>query len=382
MKEVVQSGTHNNQLLYFTSSSLSADDQKLFFISDRTGDPNVFVKDLISGTEKCLTQNSEGYLKSYVYFDGNPYKGFGKASVSLDAGHEIIYYIQGNHICKVGVDGKITVLNDIRNGEMTAFTHVSKDGKLLCVPTTDGRALDYDAVEPNQTPDYDIDKRVCDEKLNSYINVYDTETGALILREAVNSCWITHVQFSPSDNGLILYNHEWPHDDAGTRRMWLWNSRTKAHTKLRTKENVIKPEGWACHEMYKDDGTAIIYHGRYDDDINFVGKIDTQDISKLTEIPFDKHFTKYGHFTANNDGLLVTDGYYQRDNESTPNAKYISTLSVDWEKGNIIWKEICAHNSTWKNQDCHPHPIFNHKGDEIYFTSDFTGKCGIYRSRS
>ena len=36
----------DTQLLYFTCSSLSADDRRLYVISNRDGHPNVFVKDL------------------------------------------------------------------------------------------------------------------------------------------------------------------------------------------------------------------------------------------------------------------------------------------------------------------------------------------------
>ena len=42
---------------------------------------------------------------------------------------------------------------------MTAFTHVSSDGKRLCVPTTDARALDGDQ-KLTEWFKYNIDERV------------------------------------------------------------------------------------------------------------------------------------------------------------------------------------------------------------------------------
>ena len=60
----------NTQLLYFTCSSLSRDDKRIYLLSDRTGSPNVVVRDLTTGEEKVLTDNRAGTLKSYVYFDG------------------------------------------------------------------------------------------------------------------------------------------------------------------------------------------------------------------------------------------------------------------------------------------------------------------------
>ena len=62
----------NTQLLYFTCSSLTEDDRYLFLITDRTGSPNVAVRDLRTGEERVLTDNRNGIMKSYVYFDGQP----------------------------------------------------------------------------------------------------------------------------------------------------------------------------------------------------------------------------------------------------------------------------------------------------------------------
>ena len=59
----------NDQLLYFTSPSLTADGRNLVFISDRTGHPNLFTRDLLTGEERQLTDNAEGFLKSYIYFE-------------------------------------------------------------------------------------------------------------------------------------------------------------------------------------------------------------------------------------------------------------------------------------------------------------------------
>lgn len=99
----------NTQLLYFTGSSLSRDDKLLFMISDKGGSPNIVMRDLEKGTEKTLTQNSNGTMKSYVYFDYDP--------------------------------------------------------------ETEGSGLD-------RRPIYNIDGRVQQENLSSYLCVYDTASGA------------------------------------------------------------------------------------------------------------------------------------------------------------------------------------------------------------
>src|SRR5438105_5546915 len=138
----------NDQLLYFTSTSMLSDDGALVLISDRTGEPNLFFLDLRSGEERQLTENREGTLMSYVYFGGTPYRGFGKASVSLDAANGVAYYIQGREVRAVDVGGSERVLAELPLDQVTAFTHVSADGARLCVPTTDARALEGAAEPP------------------------------------------------------------------------------------------------------------------------------------------------------------------------------------------------------------------------------------------
>lgn len=385
---------YNTQLLYFTCSSLSADDKRVYMICDEGGSPNVIVKDLENGTVKQLTQNTEGCLKSYVYFNGNPEKGLGKASVCLDAPRDIIYFIQGNDICKVGLDGEIKVLNQIPSGQMTAFTHVSNDGRYLCVPTTDGRCLDYDPDTEgyglDQRPVYNIDERVQKEHLHSYLHVYDTRTGEELKREVVPDCWITHVQFHPLNPEKIMYNHEWASFDCGIRRMWLFDG--KKHIRLRTPAENRSGEDWVCHEMWSDDGKYVIYHGALQSGAAFVGRLDVEQM-EYREISLPEEYNAYGHFTMNHQGNLVCDGYFKfpdeikkvrensTDNGPDPHKKdgeYISAQLVDWEAGKMEWLPLCKHDSDWLGQDAHPHAIYNHKGDKVFFSSRNTAKVKVY----
>ncbi len=364
----------NDQLLYFTSPSLLADDRHLVFLSDRSGNPNIFMIDTKTGRDRQLTFNTEGYLKSYVYFDGNPYKGLGKASISLDPAHATVYFIQGRQICSADTNGKIRVLNEYPAGQMTAFTHVSTDGSRLCVPTTDARALDGDAQLKGK-PAYDIDARVRQEHLSSYLRVYDTSTGKEISCEPVPDAWITHVQFSPTDNSLILYNNEWPYD-CGIRRMWLWDGHR--HLRLRSEGEGRKKSDWTCHEMWERDGKYIIYHGNYDGGPSYIGRV-KPDGTGRTEISLPANWKRYGHFTVGNPGWLVTDGCYETEGDPRGNGAWISVVKADWSSGTYNWFPLCRSGSSWKSQDEHPHPVFSNSGNDIYFTSDRDGKRAVFK---
>jgi oligogalacturonide lyase len=369
---------NNEQLLYFTSTSLLNDDRHLIFLSDRTGDPNIFLRDLKTGNERQLSSNKEGFLKSYVYFDGTPYKGFGKASVTVDPKNGLVYYIQGRDIIVVDTSGIQRILAQYPAGQMTAFTHVSADGSRLCVPTTDARALDGDNILTGK-PKYDIDKRVREEKLSSYLRVFDTKTGEQILYERVPEAWITHVQFSPSNNRLILYNNEWP-SDCGIRRIWLWDGKT--HHRMRDEGDGRSKTDWTCHEMWQRDGKAIIYHGEYKNGPAYVGRI-FPDGSGRVEIPLPAGWKRYGHFTEGAPDMIVTDGYYTQPDDRTVlkdpgSGLWICLLKIDWEQRHIKWIPLCRNGSSWRSQDEHPHPIFNHSLASIFFTSDMDGKRAVY----
>lgn len=374
-------GKAHDQLLYFTSTSLTADDRVIVFISDRAGraDPNVFARDLASGRQWQLTDNREGYLKSYVYFDGRPFTGLGRASVSLDAERRRVFYLQGRRVCCVPVDGssKPVTLAELPDDQVTAFTHVSHDGRWLCVPTTDNRALGDDLIAQGQLQ-LAIDRRVREEGLSSYLNVFDTTTGRLVRRERVVGAWITHVQFSPTDARQILYNHEWA-CDSGVRRMWLWDG--KEHRPLRDERDGRSRFDWVCHEMWERDGTGVIYHGGYrDNGPMFLGRVGP-DGSGRVEIALPDRFRPYGHFTSGRPGWLVSDGYYVSEDDANPGqtGRWICLVRVDWRAGRVLWIPLCLSGSSWDSQDAHPHPIFDHAGTNVLYTSDAEGCRAIYR---
>ncbi len=54
-------------------------------------------------------------------------------------------------------------------------------------------------------------------------------------------------------------------------------------------------------------------------------------------------------------------------------------MKIDWDAKQAQWTPLFRHGSSWRNQDCHPHPIFNAKGDRVYYTSDVSGKLAVYR---
>jgi hypothetical protein len=131
--------------------------------------------------------------------------------------------------------------------------------------------------------------------------------------------------------------------------------------------------------MWESDGSALIYHGSYQDGPAYLGRM-TVDGSEVREIALPADWKQYGHFTVGHSNHLVSDGYYQTpETAAGTHGRWISRLDVDWKYGHVEWKPLGLHGSTWSSQDAHPHPIFSHRGDAVYFTSDRDGKRAIYR---
>jgi Tol biopolymer transport system component len=392
-------GRANDQLLYFTSPSLTADDATLVFLSDRDSpiakdrDPraavNLYALDRTTGAVRRLSDNDEGYLRSYVYFEGLPYRGLGLASPCLHPASGDLYYLQGRELrCVNAHTGALRTLAELPADHVTGFTHVSDDNTRICVPTIHESAFDDIRA---------IDATVQRLGLSSTLRVFDARSGAEVQQIAIARGWVTHVQFQPGNSERILFNHEWPSVDGGVRRVWLWDGEQVRCMREKGENPRGEPRSrsdWVCHEVWSDDGAWIIYHGTYgghNRGRSFLGRV-RPDGSERSEVAFDARFRRYGHFTLapGSAARLVSDGYYEAGDASGATSgdpalssrpdggEWISLLEVDWQQGTIAWQPLCRHGSSWTSQDAHPHPVFSHSGREVLFTSDIEGKRGVY----
>jgi hypothetical protein len=241
----------------------------------------------------------------------------------------------------------------------------------------------FDLQDANHSNHKDIDRYIQQRNLSSHLMVYDTDAGDLLMDETVHSAWVTHAQFSPVDDRIILYNHEWTAFDQGIRRIWIFDG--KRHIRMRTEGEGRSREDGVVHETWERETGNLIYHGTYANDVKFIGRItfrDPHDPSDyvITEIPLPAACRKYGHFSVSNGSLLVSDGNYALPGEAESwGGEWITLFKPDWEKRTVEFKPLCRHRSSWKCQEVHPHPVFNHASDAVIFTSDFEGRRAIYK---
>ena len=370
----------NFGILYFTSNSLTNDDKTIFLIGREHGVRNLYCMNTDGTYLKQITdipkdQNIKESFNPPVMLDCGIDNIYAEPALDTKGGN--IFYYRQRQIVRADRNGNNTVLAELPIGNIVSVMHVSESGKKLLLATTDARAFLYDNTDSYNLT---VDDTVQSMGLSAVLRVFDTRTGEQILKERVPRAWITHVQFNPANDDLIMYNHEWPHD-CGVRRMWMFDGEN--HVMVRTEGEGRSRKDWTCHEMWSRDGSELVYHGTYDGGRSYLGCArinDPEDILpiRLTEIPFPEEYVSYGHFTMGNGHDVFTDGYFRLLGDPEDKSKYICRLKIDWDAGKIDWQPLCEHNSTWATQDSHPHPILNHKGDRLYFNSDFEGFRAVY----
>lgn len=371
-------------LLYFTTNSLLMDDSRMVLVGKRNGVRNLYLMNVDGTGLRRLTDIpddtdavSTDHLKSPPVYSGGMALDniFGEPTMDCRSGNT--YYLRGRSVMKTGLDGVSIPLALLPIGAVCGVMHVSDSGRRLLVATTDQRVFTHTTGHGFSSS---IDEYAQMQGISSVLRVYDTTSGEQILRESVPRCWITHAQFHPQNESLILYNHEWP-SDCGIRRMWLFDG--DRHTMVRTDGGGNSKDDWTCHEMWNRAGDAFIYHGQYHDGAYYLGRArlkHPQDVLplQLDEVKLPPAFTSYGHFTCGRGRELYTDGYYHKPGEQADKSRYICRVDVDWESGQTQWTPLCLHHSSFTDQDSHPHPVLNHRGDKLYFNADFEGHRAVY----
>ncbi len=351
-----------NQHLYFTSPSVTADDRWLTILSDRSGSPNLYAIDRGDGTIHQISHNEKGLLRSYVYPQGG-LQGLSKASPCLDPLRNRLFYIRDHAVCVAELDkaaGAEREICKLPPEWYTAFTHISPDGKTLCVPCTDPRAF-VDPVKDQWEQMRSVPGRMGNEKLFSRIYLIDVRTGNSRLAAEV-PFWVTHVQFDPMGTGRILFNREGFLERIGQPshdRIWCLEP-----DGLFRPLSPQPPGEWRSHENWAPDGKSLVYHGGRDGKAFVAAR--TWDGRLLQETSLEE--ITFWHATAALDGRRL---FVDRPDGLIAVVDPLAT------ENRLV--NICRHDSSVENQDAHPHPITTASGNSLIFSSIRTGHGQVYK---
>jgi hypothetical protein len=349
------SSTSKDQHLYFTSPSVTADNRWLVFISERGGQPNLYAIERASGRIRPLTRNTRGLRLSYCYPWGG-LTGLSKSTPCLDPVRRRAFAVIDDQVWRCDVDdGSAAVLAPLPEPGITSFTHVSADGRWLCVPVTMPAEPFHEPATTQREQLERVWRWVEQGKVRTKLWCFDTGTGAARLWAEL-PFWVSHVQFDPTGGYHGICNSEglWHHQQV-LPRIWCLSDTGRA------RPLYDQPKDEQCgHENFDHTGN-VVYHGhqgaaaylvRRTQAGEIVDRIRVDDLTAHHAIPDGA-----GYLVDCHDGLI----YRVAD---PGGARTVTPL--------------CRHDSSdWEEQDNHVHPIASDHGS-VVFTSRRYGAPDVY----
>jgi oligogalacturonide lyase len=202
----------------------------------------------------------------------------------------------------------------------------------------------------------------------------DTDTGGAAALWGERE-WISHVNVSPVDSDVVLFCHEGPWQLV--QRMWVLRASTGQVSPLVEQRRLLETSG---HEFFTRSGRVVTQYGwrfhpkartwvQFDVFVNPDGR-SPEAFRYLWGSP--NHVQVAGDETRGvGDGAFPTEGFAE-------GSSYISLIRYRDERA--IVTPLCRHDSSWKTQHSHPHPVFSQDDRFVYFNTDRGGRSNVYRA--
>jgi len=351
-----------DQHFYFTSPCATTDGRWLPIISERTGHPNVHVIDRREGTIREVSRNRSGLLHGYVYPLGGT-TGLAKGSPSLHAVSGRVVWIQDDALWTAfcGEAAAPQRLCALPAGWYSGFTDLSGCGRYACVAVGQPEAF-ADPADGQGPQMKAVLARFRHTPLVTRVMLIDCLTGAVTWDAAV-PFWVTHVNVHPADPDRVIINQEGGNVGQRVWRLWGRTGRIEPLFPQYLGEHV-------SHENWDPAGTAVVYHGHggpagkaYVERRTWEGQL----LQRLEQpgLPI-------AHATFAPDGQRFVCDLHQWGGDGTADG------IVTWDLRDGEVRTLCRHGSSFKDQDCHPHPRATPDGCGAVFTSDCEGVCNVY----
>lgn len=358
VKQLTTDGS-NNFHFYFTDNSFSADDQDVYFVSDRSSKIpkiyNLFKMDLESGKIIQLTDEPEGISPS---FHTKPPES------------DVIVYVTGSFVKKLDMSTlETTVLYEVKPGIKLGHPHISADKKYVGMARNERVPIERGA-------NYKGFKESMYATKKGWITLISMDgKGAFDVFEDTHQ--LGHFQFSPIHNSLATFCHEGPWNLV-QQRIWLLDIRA------RSVEPVYRQgeDDSIGHEFWTNDGKIFFDNRRKGHD----GTITVHKTQATIEAPIETKQVPFVGF-ADENGQLIRKidlpfycNHYHSNKENTllvgDEVDDLVLIDISGETATI--QTLCTHNTSWNTHQTHCHPTFSWSNDKVLFTSDREGVCNIY----
>jgi oligogalacturonide lyase len=337
---------------YFTQPLLSSDGKYLLTASDRTGLWQLYSLELETGKMIQLTDDSR----------------VSPQSSCLDSNRMIAYYWNGLVLKSVDLSNLVErEIYEVPEGFHPGILSISADGE----------ALDFVYIE-------NLNLSTLTGKLYSGMSeMLYRRPSCVVMRvkpyegtaEAIwgEREWISHVITSPVDKDIIVFCHEG--DWHLVQRTWVIKASTHEIWPIIETKRYLERAG---HEFFTKKGTLVTQYGIREttnsewkcSDV-FI-KPDGSGMRKYDYYPGPKPM----HIQVNSTETIGIGDCAYIDSDFKDARSFM--ILIKYENNQAKQKLLCRHNTSWKYQYSHPHPIFTNDDRYVIFGSDRDGYNNIY----
>ncbi len=341
----------DNVHLYFTSTSFLGDGaERIILSSDRVGERAYFMLEIEDARLIQVTEASETpFSQACLAPDGRLFAFRGRQLMVVD-----LDSLEAEELYHVPEGYSPALPTCTADGSHVAFAYREK----LPVSTETGRIYSTMAERYYQHP-------------GSVIIRVETESGAAEATWGERN-WISHVCIHPTNPDLIMFCHE-----GGShvqQRMWTIDLSEGRGRQARPLFRQHFGEG-CCHEYFTRTGevgfqASLERDGRVEGYNCFVRPDGTWLRQYLLPGP------RPGHIQSNSDNTLVIGDRGHLSDDDPEGGAFMSLIRH--ENGRGVVTRLCRHDTSWKTQISHPHPIFSPDDRWALYTSDAGGSCNVY----
>lgn len=347
----------NTYYPYFTQPIVTNDGRFVMLSSDRTGLWQMFARDMQAGRIVQLTDRP----------------GVRHHNSCLDPAQGVVYYFADRELRRVGIDGaddrplyecppgyRPGILSISSCGRYLAFAYVED----LPVSTSTGVIYSEMAERLFQRP----------RSVLMRIDVTGPRFEALY-----GECeWYSHVSICPADPDLVMFCHEgsW----AWVQRIWVVRASTREVWPLVVQKRLLERSG---HEYFTDRGRVVTQYAvrsRPDSqDWRHANILVDPDGGNEQRFWYEGRQPAHVQTSHGDDARMVADCGPRPLGEGPQGDQWLSLLRLT-EDGRSELQPLCRHDTSWKTQHSHPHPIFWPDDQSVLFNSDRGGRCNVYRA--
>ncbi len=213
-------------------------------------------------------------------------------------------------------------------------------------------------------------REIFEAKLPNHIFTINLETGNVKKIYRTNT-WLNHLQFSPTDPGLLMFCHEGPWHEL--HRIWLIRSDGTGLRKIH--ERSIKNE-IAGHEFWSPDGKRVWFDLQIPRGRTFFLAGASIDIDTGEETRYQLERDEWSvHYNVSKDGsMFCGDGGGAKSVARAENGKWIYLFRPDG--GKLRMERLCSLAAHDYNLE--PNVHFTPDGKWVVFRSNMHGHSQIY----